>query len=397
MRNGRPTVETDSPSGIDLGQYQTEADNHGYVAQLTDIGSEDARKFLDVGIDTSGKDRSGTFIQKDRSVIHCHARLDGVEVMSISQAQQTHAWLSDYIWRAVDPDQDAFTARAKAIPHEGYFIRSAPGQHVAEPVQACLYIAKERFSQNVHNVVIAEEGSRLQVITGCATSPHLVAGLHVGVSEFYVKRGAQLHFTMIHDWGQKVNVRPRTVVHVEAGGVFVSNYISLKPVGSLQMNPITYLDGEGAVARFNSVLVAAKGCHMDVGSRVVLNAPGTRAEIISRAIAAGGTIIARGELIGKVAGVKAHLECKGLILKEGLMHAIPELRGYMPGVEMSHEAAVGKIDQAEIEYLMARGVDEEEAVSMIVRGFLNVDIEGLPAGLRQKIDRIIHETQKDMM
>jgi len=73
------------------------------------------------------------------------------------------------------------------------------------------------------------------------------------------------------------------------------------------------------------------------------------------------------------------------------------LRGYVPGVEMSHEAAVGKIDRGDIEYLMARGVNEEEAISMIVRGFMNVDIEGLPPGLRQNIDKIINETQKDMM
>ncbi|MEA3279600.1 MAG: SufD family Fe-S cluster assembly protein, partial [Thermodesulfobacteriota bacterium] len=107
--------------------------------------------------------------------------------------------------------------------------------------------------------------------------------------------------------------------------------------------------------------------------------------------------IARGDLIGKVTGIKAHLECKGLILNNGLMHAIPELRGYVPGVEMSHEAAVGKIDQHEIEYLMARGLDEDEAVSTIVRGFLNVDIEGLPTALRRKLDIAISETQKDMM
>jgi Fe-S cluster assembly scaffold protein SufB len=396
MRNGPTDVEKDA-GGIDLKQYQSDAEKHAYVEDLSQIAAGDAAKFLDVGIDTAQSGRSGTFIQKDRSVIHSHAHQAGVEVMSITQAQSRYAWLSDYLWRYIEPDKDAFTAQAKAKPHEGYFIRAAQGAHIEQPVQSCLYIAREGFSQNVHNVVIAEEGSRLQVITGCATAPHLVSGLHVGVSEFYVKKGAQLHFTMIHDWGAQVNVRPRTYVHVEAGGVFVSNYISLKPVGSLQMNPTTHLAGEGAVARFNSVLVAGNGCHLDVGSRVILSAPGTRAEIISRAIAAGGTIIARGELIGKSTGIKAHLECKGLILKEGLMHAIPELRGYIPGVEMSHEAAVGKIDQGEIEYLMARGVDEEEAVSMIVRGFLNVDIEGLPPGLRQKIDSIIKDTQKDMM
>lgn len=384
-------------ANIDLEKYSVDVEKHEYVEDLSKIATADASKFLDVGIDTTQQGRAGTFIQKDRSVIHSHSQQPGVEVMAISQAKATHAWLSDYMWRHISPDKDQFTARAKAVPHEGYFIRSAQGARIEHPVQSCLYIAKEKFSQNVHNVVIAEEGSHLQVITGCATSPHLVSGLHVGVSEFYVKKGAQLHFTMIHDWGEQVNVRPRTYVHVEAGGVFVSNYISLKPVGSLQMYPTTHLAGEGAVARFNSILVAAKGAHLDVGSRVILSAPGTKAEIISRAITSGGTIVARGELIGQAPGIKAHLECKGLILKEGLMHAIPELRGYIPGVEMSHEAAVGKIDQAEIEYLMARGVDEEEAVSMIVRGFLNVDIEGLPLSLRQKIDRIINETQKDMM
>jgi uncharacterized protein len=396
MRNGSADIENKSIN-VDVNRYQAQAEPHAYLDRLGDIAEEDAARFLDVGIDTSENGRAGTFIQKDRSVIHSHAHQPGLEVMSISQAQQKHAWLADYMWRLVQPESDAFTQRAKAVPHEGYFIRAAEGLHVDHPVQSCLYIAREGFSQNVHNLVIAEEGSHLQIITGCATSPHLVSGLHVGVSEFYVKKGAHLHFTMIHDWGEQVNVRPRTVVHVEAGGVFVSNYISLKPVGSLQMNPLTHLAGEGAVARFNSVLVAGKNCHLDVGSRVILDAPGTRAEIISRAIVAGGTIVARGELIGKAAGVKAHLECKGLILKEGLMHAIPELRGCVPGVEMSHEAAVGKIDRGEIEYLMARGVDEEEAVSMIVRGFLNVDIEGLPPTLRQKIDRIISETQKDMM
>jgi Fe-S cluster assembly scaffold protein SufB len=202
---------------------------------------------------------------------------------------------------------------------------------------------------------------------------------------------------MIHDWGAEVNVRPRTVTTVEEGGVIISNYISLRPVGSLQMFPTTHLNGPGAVARFNSILVAAEGSHLDVGSRVVLNAPETRAEIISRGISSGGTIIARGDLVGNCPGVKAHLECKGLILNNGLMQAIPELSGTVPGVEMSHEAAVGKIDQREIEYLMARGLDEDAAISTIVKGFLNVDIDGLPAGLQQRIDQTIEETQKDMM
>ncbi len=382
---------------LDLNKYKVDAEDHAYVENLSQIKSTDANQLLDVGVDIDENDRVGTFIQKDRSVIHCKTMQDGIEVMSISQAQEKHGWLSDYMWKNISPDIDKFTAQAKKKPQEGYFIRSLPGVKTEHPVQSCLYIAKEGFSQNVHNVVIAEEGSELHIITGCATAPHLISGLHVGVSEFYVKKGAKLIFTMIHDWGEKINVRPRTVTTVEEGGLIISNYISLRPVGSLQMYPTTYLNGKGAVARFNSVLVANKGDFLDVGSRIVLNAPDTRAEIISRSITSGGTIIARGDLVGKVSGIKAHLECKGLILKDGLMQAIPELRAYVPGVEMSHEAAVGKIDQQEIEYLMARGIDEDEAISTIVRGFLNVDIEGLPPSFKNKLDKIISETQKDMM
>lgn len=382
---------------INLGTYREDAAPHAYLSELSRMDAEDAQQLLHVGVDPSEIGRSGSFIQMDRSVVHCKTCQPGIEIMGISQAQTQHVWLADYIWRNVDPELDQFTHRVKEKPHEGYFIRSLPGARSQHPVQACLYIASEKFSQHVHNIVIAEEDSELHIITGCATAPHLVSGLHVGVSEFYVKKGAKLTFTMIHDWGEKVNVRPRTVTRVAEGGVFISNYISLRPVGSLQMFPSTYLEGRGAVARFNSILVASRGSHLDVGSRVVLSAPETRAEIISRGITTGGTIIARGDLIGKVAGVRAHLECKGLILNNGIMHAIPELSGHVPGVEMSHEAAVGKIDKREIEYLMARGLDEESAVSTIVRGFLNVDIEGLPPALKQKLDQTVSETQKDMM
>lgn len=397
MRDVDRDIDEKPAETIDPSQYDTDAQAHHYVENLSDISRDDAERFLNVGIDAAARRRSATFIQKDRSVIHSCAIQNGVEVLSISKARNNYGWLENYLWRAVDPASDDFTAHAKDSPPEGYFIRTDPGAHILNPVQSCLYIAKNGFAQNVHNVVIAEPDSQLHVITGCATAPHLDSALHVGVSEFYVKKGAKLFFTMIHDWGKQVHVRPRTVIHVEEGGIFVSNYISLKPVGSLQMFPTTNLDGPGAVARLNSILVAGRGSSLDVGSRVVLNAPETRAEIISRAITTGGKIIARGELIGNSERIKAHLECKGLILKKGVIRAIPELRGFLPGVEMSHEAAVGKIDQREIEYLMARGLDEESAISTIVRGFLNVEIEGLPAELKQKIDDIITETEKDMM
>lgn len=397
MRELSDNKSTSNKDNVNPDDYKTDASEHAYIEDLDRVEPSEAKQWLNIGVDAKGKNRSGTFIQKDCSVVHSHSGADGLEIMNISKALDQYDWARDYLWHQIAPDKDAYTKTAFDKPHEGYFIRSLPGARICEPVQSCLYISEERFSQNVHNMIIAEENSEMHVITGCATAPNLVSGLHVGVSEFYVKKGATLHFTMIHHWGENVHVRPRSAIYVEDGGVVVSNYISLRPVGSLQMNPVTYLEGKDAVARFNSILVAAQGSEMDIGSKVVLRKAGARAEIISRAITTGGTIIARGELIGEVEGVKGHLECKGLILKKGIIRAIPELTGCVPGVEMSHEAAVGKIDRGEIEYLMARGLDEETAVSTIVRGFLNVDIEGLPPGLSAEIDQVVAETQKDVM
>jgi len=393
----RDSVNKGKPGDLDLEKYKPVSGSHDYIEDLSRVGTNESQRWLNVGIDVSENNRAATFIQKDNSVVYSCAKTEGLEMMSIGDALKKHDWLEGYMWQLLSPDKDQFTSRSNQMPYNGYFIHSAPGAKITRPIQSCLYMAEEGSIQNIHNIIIAEEDSEMHIITGCASAHHGMSGLHLGVSEFYVKKGAVVHFTMIHDWGEKADVRPRTAVHVEEGGVIVSNYISLHPVGSLEMYPKTILDGEGAVARFNSILVATNDSWLDVGSRVLLNEPGTRAEIISRGITAGGTIIARGEMVGKVAGCKGHLECKGLILNEGLMHAIPELQGYVPGVDMSHEAAVGKIDQREIEYLMARGLDEDEAVSTIVRGFLSVNIEGLPPALAAEIDRAVTETQEDMM
>jgi len=294
-------------------------------------------------------------------------------------------------------DTDKYTAAAELDLQDGYVIRALPGSKSVYPVQACLYLEKDGLQQTVHNIIIAEEDSELHIISGCATSPHLKKGAHVGISEFFVKKNAKLSFTMIHNWAEDMVVRPRSVARVEAGGLFLNNYICMKPVKSLQMYPVTHLAGENAVARFYSIIVGSPGSEYDVGGRIFLKKPGTRAEIVTRTISNGGDIIARGHLIGEVPGIKAHLECKGLILNGGVMRAIPELEGYVEGVEMSHEAAVGKIAQEEIAYLMSRGLDEDEATSTIVRGFLNVDIPGLPAQLKAEIDRAIEASDKDMM
>ncbi len=382
---------------IDLDSFKVGYVHHEYVEDLTTLSDSDKARMILAGVDAEEKERSGTYIQKDTEVVHVGSTQEGVEVIPIKQALREDKWIRDYYWTLASVDTDKYTARARLDLHNGYVIRALPGSKVIYPVQACLYLEKDGLSQHVHNIIIAEEGSELHIITGCATASHVQRGVHIGVSEFFVKRNAKLSFTMIHHWAEEMMVRPRSVGVVEEGGLFLNNYICMRPVKSLQMYPTTYLSGRGAVARFYSLLVGNHGSEMDVGGRIFLKEEDTRAEIVSRAITNGGNIIARGDLIGEVPGIKAHLECRGLILNGGSIHAIPELNGRADGVEMSHEAAVGKIAQEEILYLMSRGMSEDEAVSTIVRGFLSVDIPGLPPQLKAEIDRAVEQSDKDML
>lgn len=377
---------------IDFAVFTDQVEEHPYISDPTQISSTQQVQLEDIGIEVAGGQRSGTYMQLDHSVVHCNAATDGVEIMSTDGALKKYSWLSDYWWQAVAPDTDKYTARAALHQKHGYFIRAFAGAKIENPVQACLYIGQENLIQDVHNTIIVEEGAELHVITGCATDPQVNKGMHIGVSEFYVKKGGKLTFTMINRWGEEVMVRPRTGVIVEENGVYISNYICMTPVKDLQMYPTVKLAGPGAVSRLNSIVVAPPGSHMDVGGRAILAAPGAKAEIIARTLSTGGTVINRGHLLGQSPETKAHLECHGLLLSEqGIIHAIPELEARTGNAELSHEAAVGKIAPEEIEYLMTRGLTEDEAVATIVRGFLNVNIEGLPASLSQEIDRAVQE------
>jgi Fe-S cluster assembly scaffold protein SufB len=393
-REKKPALGED----IDLSAYSSSAEEHRYQNEPSQISTQEKDNMLKVGVSLDDRSqRAGTFVQMDRSVVHTSTSQDGVEVMSITKALETYSWLEDYWWRAVSVDTDKFTAEAEVNLDNGYFIRALPGQKVVYPVQACLYIAHKNLAQKVHNIVIAEEGSELHIITGCATKPMHASGLHIGISEFYIKKGAKLTFTMIHNWSPEVAVRPRSGAIIEEKGVFLSNYVSMKPVKSLQMYPVARCAGEEAVVRFNTVLVAPPGSNLDTGSRVLLEARRARAEIVARTITTGGTIVARGHIAGSALDVKGHLECRGLILSEtGVIHAIPELKGNLAGVDLSHEAAVGKIAEEEVEYLMARGMTRNEATAMIVRGFLRVDIEGLPPKLAAELEHAIELSEKDL-
>jgi uncharacterized protein len=382
---------------VDLSKYESLPTQKPKHVPTSALKGEDKLKILATGVTLDDvSQRSGTYVQIDNSPMNQAVAQDGIEVMATSQAMAKYDWLKDYYWKAVAVDADKYTAHVELHNADGYFMRALPGVKSVFPVQACLYLSKGNAIQDVHNIIIAEEGSELHIITGCSTAGR-EPGLHLGISEFFIKKGAKVTFTMIHSWSRDTEVRPRTSAIIEQDGLFLSNYVIMRPVKSIQLYPSARCVGENATVRFNNILVATPGSKIDAGSRAFLNAKGAKTEMIARTISTGGDIISRGYIEGNEPDVKGHLECRGLILGDkGSIHAIPELKGNRAGVDLSHEAAVGKIAEEEVEYLMARGLTRDEATAAIIRGFLKVDIQGLPAMLNEEMQKAVKQSEQEL-
>jgi hypothetical protein len=388
---------------IDLLRYNQHIER-GRIESLESLPQQEREAAVMAGINVKEEVRSGSYVQVDHSVVYerLNKLYEGkLEIMSTAEALKKYDWLEDYYWRAVPVDQDKYTAQAELNMTHGYFIRVLPHQKLEYPVQACLLVAENYVSQNVHNMIIVEEGAELHVITGCTLAKQDAEGVHIGVSEFYVKRGGKLFFNMIHNWADNFHVRPRTGAIVEEDGAFVSNYVLLKPVKSIQMFPAAYLKGDRSSAKFNTVVYGLKDSYIDLGSKIILEGEDTRGESIARTIAADESVIyARGDLVAKTKGYcLAHLDCRGIVFSnKGKIYAIPQLisEGALKA-ELSHEASIGPIAEEQVEYLMSRGISREDAISVITSGFLNLDIPFLPQVIDRNIKEVIQATAKESM
>ncbi|MDK2915556.1 MAG: uncharacterized protein PWR25_113 [Euryarchaeota archaeon] len=363
------------------------------VGDIERLPEKDRERLALTGLEVEMQNRCGSFFQIDQKVIQTTCGAEGIEMIPIKVALEKYDWVKDYSWNAVSPDKDKYTRYiAKQENPQGLVVIAHEGAKVEMPLQACLFLRDEPV-QHVHNIFIAQEGAEINIISGCASSWQKEHGAHIGVTEIYVGKGAKVTSTMIHNWNPGISVFPRSAIVVEEDGTFLSNYVCMQPVRRVNMYPTARLIGKNAVARFSSIVVATPGSTLDLGSRAILGAEHTSAELVTRAITTGGTIISRGHILGEKDETRGHIECKGLILKDGIIHAIPEIEGTLTGTELSHEAAVGKIARNEIEYLMARGLSEEEATATIIRGFLDVKISGLPAVLQAQIDAAIDKAE----
>ncbi|URA10958.1 SufB/SufD family protein [Thermospira aquatica] len=315
----------------------------------------------------------------------------GITILPMFMAVKEFPWVKEKMWSLIAKNKDEYTQlAANEESLSGYFIHVAKGVKSSKPIQTCLFINMEKFVQTVHNIVVLEEDAEIYLFTGCATAHYVKTASHIGITEIFLSPGSKLNYTMIHEWADNVEVRPRTAISVAENAQFISNYISLKAVKHLQSMPTAYLRGQKASVSFNSLIYAPEGAYYDTGARIVFEAPQTHGEVISRSVTHGGTVIARGDLVAQAEDVKGHVECDSLLLSDGgLIQAIPVLETKVANVSLTHEAAVGKIAQEELLYLMSRGLSESEAKAMIVKGFLDVDTFRLPSHLRPRVDQVL--------
>ncbi len=384
---------------IKIEDYESPESESKNYKDVKDLPTETKSMLEEVGIETSEEKAQGLYVQRDNAHDLCVSKVSDIEIMPIQDAFEKYDGtdgkmdLKKYLWKAVPKDKDKYTVET-AIQKitQGYFIYAKKGAKSIFPMQSCLFIRLPGIKQVVHNIIIAEEGAELDIITGCTVHKGIDKALHIGVSEFYAKKNAKISFSMIHNWSEQSNVRPRTGVILEENAKFINYYILMSKLKDLQTNPQVYLNGDNS-SYYGQTLIYAKGSgRFDAGATCFLNGANTSAEILSRVISLDEThILARGKIEGNGDDCYGHIDCSGLLLSDrGRIDSIPEIDALNPNITLTHEASVGKIAADHIEYLMSRGLSEDEAVDLIIRGFLHADTTHLPPKLADETQKIIN-------
>ncbi|MEM0504966.1 MAG: SufD family Fe-S cluster assembly protein [Sulfolobales archaeon] len=379
-----------SPLGpdIDLNNYEL---GEPKIIDRLDVDEDFTKASSRVGLD----DRSKlNYVQIDESAMYEALResLRGynVKILPLRKALDDFMYVKDLAWRLVKPDTDKYTAATYIYGGEiGYFIYVPPNTDVPIPIYSCLAITSSNKVQFAHNVIYVDEGSSAQVVTGCLVPHGIKNGLHVGISEFYVGMNSKLTFTMLHAWSEGIHVRPRTGVKVDAGAEYLNYYVIYSPVASLQTYPTVTL-GMNSKTSSSAVIAGSGEGIYDVGTKVLLEGDNSSAELISKVVGKDAAEInARSDIVAESVS-RGHVECLGLLLSpKSKISSIPALTSKKPGAILSHEAAIGVIAQEELEYLMSKGFKEDEAKSILIRGFIDIDAKGIPLTVKSEIDRVL--------
>ncbi len=363
-----------------------------------DVPDNIKKTFDKLGIpEAERKFLGGVGAQYDSELVYHKIKEDlekkGVIFLGMDQGLKEHEDIVRKYFGTVVPSNDnKFSALNSAVWSGGSFLYIPKGVKVDIPLQAYFRINAQNAGQFERTLIIAEPGSQVHYIEGCSAPVYATDSLHAAVVELIAMEGSRIRYTTIQNWSTNVYnlVTKRAFAYKDAVVEWVDGNMGSKVT---MKYPSVYLLEEGAKADILSVAFAGSNQILDAGSKVIHFAPNTSSRIISKSVSKdGGRTTYRG--LVKVAegatGIKSSVACDALILDDkSSSDTIPYMEINEKNVSISHEASVGKISDEHLFYLMSRGLKEQEAMAMIVSGFIEQFTKELPLEYAVELNRLI--------
>ena len=382
-------------------------DNIKYVVRSTEKQAaswedlpEDIKNTYDrLGIPEAEKQRlvAGVAAQYESEVVYHKIREDleeqGVIFLDTDSGLREHEDVFREHFATVIPSGDnKFSALNTAVWSGGSFIYVPKGVRVEIPLQAYFRINTENMGQFERTLIIVDEDAYVHYVEGCTAPIYSSDSLHSAVVEIIVRKGARCRYTTIQNWSNNVYnlVTKRAVAHAGATMEWVDGNIGSKVT---MKYPAVWMVGEHAKGETLSIAFAGEGQHQDAGSKMVHAAPNTSSSIVSKSVARGGGRTSYRGLVQineDAHGSKSTVKCDALLVDDiSRSDTYPYVDVRTDDASMGHEATVSKISADQLFYLMSRGLTEDEAMAMIVRGFVEPIARELPMEYALELNRLI--------
>ncbi|WP_214410792.1 Fe-S cluster assembly protein SufB [Sphaerisporangium fuscum] len=352
-----------------------------------------------LGIPEAEKQRliAGVAAQYESEVVYHKIREDleekGVIFLDTDTGLKEHPELfKEYFGSVIPVGDNKFASLNTAVWSGGSFIYVPPNVHVEIPLQAYFRINTENMGQFERTLIIVDEGSYVHYVEGCTAPIYSSDSLHSAVVEIIVKKNARCRYTTIQNWSNNVYnlVTKRAVAYEGATMEWIDGNIGSKVT---MKYPAVYLMGEHAKGETLSVAFAGEGQHQDAGAKMVHLAPKTSSTIVSKSVARGGGRTSYRGLVQieeGAAGSASTVKCDALLIDQiSRSDTYPYVDVREDDVSMGHEATVSKVSEDQLFYLMSRGLNEDEAMAMIVRGFVEPIARELPMEYALELNRLI--------
>jgi Fe-S cluster assembly protein SufB len=361
---------------------------------------EDIKKTFDsLGIpEAEKKSLAGVGAQYDSEVVYHNLKKElveqGVIYMDMENAVKEYEDIvKEHFMKLITPNDHKFAALHGAVWSGGSFVYVPAGIDVDIPLQSYFRLNAPGAGQFEHTLIILEEGADAHFIEGCSAPKYSVNNLHAGAVELFVGKSAKLRYSTIENWSRNMYNLNTKRAKVEEDGVI--EWVSGSFGSRVSMlYPMSILNGERARAEFTGITFAAEGQYLDTGAQVIHAAPHTTSTVNARSIAKdGGHAYYRGLLKAtkNAHHSKASVSCESLMLdNDSVSDTLPIMKLQTDDIDIGHEAKVGRISEEAIFYLMSRGISEEEAKAMIVRGFVEPIANELPLEYAVELNNLIN-------